>query len=269
VVEGSSHDRPLARAIGALGARDEPRAVALSLLFVAVGIGVLWFAKDVAELDEDAVLVSLLLLPVLLYLALSGRLAEVTGPGGVGAKFREVANAPAHSALKHLSPEDPFLVPKMDLQMLRQQQPQLAADDRPIVFTFTLGAGAPQYGYPDVTGYTDVLAATGRFLLVAFLDPGGRVLAYMSARRFQTLVRSEAGQQFVADLNAPDAHQRLLVTPGVATDTLRAGASNAEALQVMTDKDLEAVVLVDDSARLSGVVERERVVADMLLAATP
>jgi CBS-domain-containing membrane protein len=55
----------------------------------------------------------------------------------------------------------------------------------------------------------------------------------------------------------------------VATDTLRAGASNAEALQVMTDKDLEAVVLVDDSARLSGVVERERVVADMLLAATP
>jgi hypothetical protein len=37
----------------------------------------------------------------------------------------------------------------------------------------------------------------------------------------------------------------------------------------MTDKDLEALVLVDDSGQLSGVVERERVVADMLLAATP
>lgn len=160
--------------MSALGAREEPGAVALSLLFVAVGIGVLWFAKDVAELDEDAVLVSLLLLPMLLYLALSGRLAEVTGPGGVSAKFREAASAPAHSALKHLSPGDPFLeVPKMDLQMLRQRQPQLAADDRPIVFTFTLGAGGPQYGYPEVLGYTDVLAATGRFLLVAFLDADG------------------------------------------------------------------------------------------------
>jgi hypothetical protein len=256
--------------MSALGAREEPGAVALSLLFVAVGIGVLWFAKDVAELDEDAVLVSLLLLPMLLYLALSGRLAEVTGPGGVSAKFREAASAPAHSALKHLSPGDPFLeVPKMDLQMLRQRQPQLAADDRPIVFTFTLGAGGPQYGYPEVLGYTDVLAATGRFLLVALLDSDGRLLAYMSARRFQTLVRSQAGSQFVADLNAPDAHQHLLVTPGVATDTLRAGASNAEALRLMTDKDLEALVLVDDSGQLSGVVERERVVADMLLAATP
>jgi CBS domain-containing protein len=247
----------------------EGRAGALSLLFIVVGLGVLWLAKEVLDLGGDAVLVSLLLLPALLYLALSGRLTEITGPGGVGAKFREVGAKPAPANWQKLTEEEVQMVTKGGLDELRRLRPTLGLDDRPIVLTFTLGAGHSYHEYM-VRSYVEVLAALRRFLAVVFLDPDGRLLAYMSAIRFVALMRSQqADSRFMRDLSDPDALQHLVTTPGVSTETLPAGSTNSDALQLMTRRGLEVLALVDDAGQFKGVVERERVISDILLAVMP
>jgi hypothetical protein len=64
------------------------QAVLGAVMFIVLGIGVVWFVKNHVGIKGDAVLICVLLLPALLYLAISGRLSEISGSGGVGAKFR-------------------------------------------------------------------------------------------------------------------------------------------------------------------------------------
>jgi CBS domain-containing protein len=244
----------------------EVRAAVLAVLSLVVGLGVLWVAQEALGLRGDAVLVSLLVLPALLYLALSGRLTEITGPGEVSVKFREVAAKPARASAQTLTPEDVRMVQKGSLDELRMLSPVLAHDDRPIVFTFALGT-RHRYVYAAVLSYVDALAAVTRFLAVIFHDPDGRLLGYMPAMRFVALMRSEAGQQFVRDLRGP--FQGLTTVPGMSTETLPAGSSNSEALEVMTRRGLDILALVDDAGRFKGIVERNRLISDLLLAVTP
>jgi hypothetical protein len=247
----------------------EGRAVALSVLFLVVGLGVLWLAKEVLDLGGDAVLISLLLLPALLYLALSGRLTEITGPGGVGAKFREVGAKPAPASWQKLTQEDVQMVAKGGLDELRRLMPTLELDDRPIILTFTIGA-EHRYDLQMVRDYIEVLAALRRFLVVVFLDPEGRLLGYMPAGRFVALMRSqEAGFQLIEDLSTRNASRQLGTIPGVSTETLPVGSTNSDALQMMTRRGLDVLALVDDAGLFKGIVERERVISDILLAVTP
>jgi CBS domain-containing protein len=233
-----------------------------------LGLVVIWIADEVLDLGGDGVLVSLLVLPALLYLALSGRLTEITGPGGVSAKFREVAAKPARASSQKVTEEDVQLVQKGGLEELRRMAPALTQDHRPIVFAFAVGRN---YNLDTVRSYVDVLVALRRFLAVVFLDPEGRLLGYMPAIRFVALTRSseETTRRFIDALSADDAALRLHTIPGVITETLGAGSTNSEALEVMTRRGLEILVLVDDAGRFAGVVERGRVLSDLVLAATP
>jgi hypothetical protein len=254
----------------AKGLRDSPeaRAVGFAVLFLVLGLGVLWVADEAMDLGGDAVLVSILLLPALLYLALSGRLTEITGPGGVSAKFNEVAAKPARASSHKVTEEHVQLVQKGGFEELRRLTPALTHGDRPIVFAFTVGH---DYNLDMVRSYVDVLVAMKRFLAVVFLDPDGRLLGYMPAPKFVALTRSseEPARQFIEDLSARDAAPRLVTIPGVITETLIAGSTNSEALEEMTRRGLEILVLVDEAGKFAGIVERGRVVSDLVLAATP
>lgn len=61
----------------------------------------------------------------------------------------------------------------------------------------------------------------------------------------------------------------LLAFPGIVTTTLRTDATNSDALRTMAENSLDAVLIVDDKQKIAGVVEREQLIATMLLAATP
>ena len=142
-------------------------AIALAALFLVLAVGVVWFVKAVVGLRTSSLLISLLVLPALLYLIVSGRLAEFTGPAGIGAKFRALAEKPVQGEFSDLSPERAFVLPKGELASLGDLQADLPPDE-PIVLTFILPGGS--YEYAAVSQYVEVLAATRRFVLVVFLD---------------------------------------------------------------------------------------------------
>lgn len=52
----------------------EIRAIGIFLLFLILGFAVIWLARSIVDIEGDAVYVSLLFIPVLVYVIISGRL---------------------------------------------------------------------------------------------------------------------------------------------------------------------------------------------------
>ncbi len=88
------------------GVKKELRPLLFSLLFLGLGVFVLWVANYLLQHDPatsmgDVVFVSLLVMPILIYAIISGSLTELKGPGGVGATFNAVATAPVSDTTAH------------------------------------------------------------------------------------------------------------------------------------------------------------------------
>jgi hypothetical protein len=77
--------------------RKEIPAILASILFLALGFVAIWLTKSVLKISGDSVFVSLLFVPILVYLIFSGRLKEIRAPGGLEAKFAEVAQKSAEA----------------------------------------------------------------------------------------------------------------------------------------------------------------------------
>lgn len=77
--------------------KKEQRPLLMSLLFVLLGTVLLWASRrwtnDPATSMGDAVFVSLLVMPILIYAIISGSLTELKGPGGLAATFNTFATA--------------------------------------------------------------------------------------------------------------------------------------------------------------------------------
>ena len=67
--------------------------IVVSLFFLAAGIGAVWFVQSVVEVEGDAILVAFLVVPLLLYLPLSGRVSEIA-TGSLSVKLNEVSRQP-------------------------------------------------------------------------------------------------------------------------------------------------------------------------------
>ena len=71
--------------------RAELSALGGALLFVAIGFAAILLVAKVADVKDGTVLASLLIVPALLYLLLSGRVSDLKGPGGLEVQLAKVA----------------------------------------------------------------------------------------------------------------------------------------------------------------------------------
>jgi len=69
-------------------------AIILSILFVGLGILIVAFAIRYAKIEKSPVLVALLIIPIVIYLILTGKIEEFKAPGGLEAKFVLAAQQP-------------------------------------------------------------------------------------------------------------------------------------------------------------------------------
>src|SRR5436305_2496665 len=67
-------------------------ALVVALLFVALGFAGIYIVAKVADVKDGAVLASLMIVPAVLYLLLSGRVSDLKGPAGLEVRLSEVAN---------------------------------------------------------------------------------------------------------------------------------------------------------------------------------
>jgi CBS domain-containing protein len=247
------------------GREEQAGAAAAATFFLILGLLVVWFARKVADIQDGAVLASLIIVPAVLYIVLRGGLAELRGPGGWGATFVRVATSRVNAAGERLDVStDVQVIEKESMAGLLNRVAAMAAD-QPVVMTMTLGR---VYTDADVRGYLDTLKQFPRFRLVALLNASGHFIGCLSPEELGGLIRSPAlSAGFLAAI-AGSNEAEVFRYPGVLRKVVPAHATNADALSAMTLLNLGAIAVVDDERRLRGVVEREQLVGKLLLSLT-
>ena len=254
---------------------NELRPLLLSILFLILGILILLAVKfwinDQGARTGDAVLVALLVMPILVFTIISGRLQELKGPGGMEIRLNQIATAPVTGTISH----DP--IPVDEAQFLTKDEGKLEEklkgieEDQPIILKLTFGkihAETFRYSVADLRRYVKRLSSYRSFKLVALVDDKDGFVACMSPWTAESLLnRPEQAEKLTNAIN--DADKELLEYPGIVHQTVSTKSTNAEALRVMTDNNLEAVVVTDRKNRLNGIAERGQVLSEMVLALTP
>jgi hypothetical protein len=236
-------------------ARSEATYVAIALLFLVVGLGLLWFAQSVIGLKGDAVLVAILVAPLLVYLVLSDRIQEFAA-GSVSVKLREASRSTVGKVVSELGP---VFDPRSPVEKVNPNQPMVAE----------LKQGSGTYDREEVLHGIRQHEGLAPVALLIVLDTRDRVLAYMTYRSaLDLLSNTHEGDQFIDLVNKGDSYafQGSRRFSAVITETLTAETTNAKALALMEETGLDALVVVDRKKQFEGIVERNRVLSQMMLA---
>lgn len=244
----------------------ELKAIAISVVFLILGFLVVWLAKKLVNIEGDAIYVTLIFIPVLVYVIISGRLTEFKGPGGLEARFTEAAAQSVRPSSETIEPsmEDLQIVAKEGIRALQNKKGEID-ESKPIVMYMTIGNGIGYYDWNAVSKYMNFLVQYSNFKFVVFLDKNERFVAYMQSRAFKSLITlEELGFEFINSINDGRLND-LFRYPGVVKETITTKSTNIEALQKMTKENLEALVVIDDDRKLKGVIEREQVISKIML----
>jgi len=242
-------------------------ALVVALLLNAAAIVVVVQLKKRLEIEDWGAVVIVVLVPLIVYGILSGRLSEVTAPGGWVAKFREAAHSSVDFEQATVDMSEMQMIPKVSVDEVKRRA-SLVADGRPIVLTLTLARGQNYY---TTHALLEVLKALGQhrnFKFVLFLDPENRAVAYIPTWALRSALESAdgSGQALVQAVN-DGRREEILSLPAVITEFVGTSATNVEALRAMERRNFEALVVVDGASREPrGVAERDRILSRMMLA---
>ena len=239
-------------------------AVLISLAVLVLSTGLLFGLKRYAGGVNSAVFVALLLTPLLLYLSLSGRVQEFSGPGGWGAKFRDIA----HNSVETTK----ILVDAEPLQAMEKGGEgeianRIAGLKPNVPNALVLSVGRGTYYVRDlIEKYLKALIAAGPATYVVFVDA--------TTKQF---VGSASGRQVLAALSDPAVAERFMhdlqvggerpfAGMGLVTESLSPEDSNVVALEKLVNTNADALVIVsDDGRRPIAVVDRNRLVTKLML----
>lgn len=244
--------------------KSEWVAIWIAIGSLALGFIVVWLAQTVIKSIDGTVLIALILLPLLVYLSASGKLAEFKGPGGIEAKFAQAAAESVSPASETVAYDDPQVIAKEGVRSLIERKAKEIDESKPIVMTMSIG-GQAQYSPPDVEQYMSVLSQFRNFKFVLFLDRDEKFVAYMPSWALKQLLQvPDLAGEFLNAVNNSQMAQ-VLRYPGVVKKTISTKSTNAEALREMLEQNIEALVVIDEQRKLRGVVEREQVLSRMML----
>jgi len=245
--------------------KEEVQAIIISVIFLVLGFFAVWLLNSKLHITGDAVFVSVLLIPIIVYLIFSGRLTEIRAPGGLEAKFVGTAEKSVEPTVESVeaSTEEMQVVAKEGLRELQRIMPHVD-ESKPITLTVTLGKSG-YYQREPLLQYVKVLSQYRNFKFVLFLNQENRFVAYMPSWMVkQTLEMDALGNEFVHAINEGRVND--IRRYGAVTQTLSTKATNIQAIQEMTTRNLEALVVIDEEGRLKGVVEREQLLSKFILA---
>jgi CBS domain-containing protein len=243
---------------------NERVAISIAVGALVLGFIVVWLARTLIQSIDGSVLIALILLPLLVYLSASGKLAEFKAPGGIEAKFARAAAESVSPASETVAYDNPQVVAKEGVRSLIERKAKEIDESKPIVMTMSIG-GQPQYSANDVKQYMSVLSQFRNFKFVLFLDRDEKFVAYMPSWALKQLLQvPDLAEEFLNAVNAGQMAQ-VLRYPGVVKKTISTKSTNAEALREMLEQNIEALVVIDEQRKLRGVVEREQVLSRIML----
>jgi CBS domain-containing protein len=243
----------------------EATGILVSILFLALGFLAVWLMQSMHVAAGDAVFVSLLLIPIIVYVIFTGRLGEIKTPGGLEAKFVNMAQQPAAEIASErvaVVDEEMKVVTKSGPQELERLE-SLLNESKRIVLTLLLARR--HYDREDAELYLERFLRYRNFTFVAFLDKKDRLVAYISSWAMFRILKGDQGDRFIQLINDGNVLE-LVDFPGVMTHTVSTNDSNIEALNKLTANNLDAIPVIDEARKLKGVVEREQILGKLMLA---
>lgn len=241
----------------------EVRAILLTLVFCASGFLAIWVAKSRLEMKEEAVYIAFLLLPLLIYLIAAGRLLEFKA-FGAEAKFADIAKQSVEVTLNTIEPSvlDTEIVAKEGVKELQKIKDTLD-ETKPI--TLTLVLGRHNYDRSALEKYIETLSQCPTFKGMVILNSSGTFSSYFPPRTISAILRSPDGDEFVQNIKEQRA-ERLQHYPGAVKRALTKKSTNLDALNEMTSLNLDALIVLNEEGKLSGVIERQQLISKLLLA---
>jgi hypothetical protein len=240
-------------------------AVLISLAVLVLAAGLFFGLKRYAGGVDAAVFIALLLTPLLVYLVLSGRVQEFSGPGGWGAKFRDIAYASVETTK--------ILVDAQPLQAMEKGGEgeianRIAGLKPNVPNALVLSVGRGSYYVRDIIEkYLQALMAAGPATYAVFVDANtGQFVGSASGRQvLAALSDPTVAERFMHDLQ--EGGERPFAGMGfLVTESLSPEDSNVVALEKLVNTNADALVIVsDDGRRPIAVVDRNRLVTKLML----
>jgi CBS domain-containing protein len=234
---------------------------------VALGFAAILLVAKVADVKDGTVLASLLILPALLYLLLSGRVSDLKGPGGLEVQLAKVANQTIPMAGHEqggaaLSYEEVRPVERGRAESFLDRVRNITPAD-PVVLTLTVGSG--KIDGKVAADYARGLTQFPRFRFVAVLNEDKTLISYMDESAFRHVIAADVVDAAILLDNIEKKNLGpIRGFTGMITTTVAPGTNIADALRTMDSERTDAL-LVTEQGRIKGIVERDRLANALLL----
>jgi CBS domain-containing protein len=223
---------------------------------------------------------------LVVYGLISDKIQEIAA-GGIDMKFKDTASDPLQTSellgsdTLHLDPGDTLSnsgdtlpedsLSKGELSEMPQKILESIPHGGPKALTMKLRDN--YYSEQGVTFVLKELSQLPNFRFVVVLDELDRLISYAPVWALGNLSRKDEEPemgflslpQLVNDIN--DGQQKAVTShPQMKTETVSIHTSNTKALEKMVNVNLEAIAVVDDKGHFRGVVERNRIVSQKMVA---
>ena len=249
-----------------MSAKLEQRAILWSVGFLIMGILTIYSLQKYAGIEGETVLVAVLLVPIVIFLILSGKISELKTPGGLSLVFKDTLTATVNPVANDLdlTVEESISIPKSNLTVLQEHVKRISQrkNDSPVTLTLFFGRG---YSLEMLITYIENLAQFPKFKFVVILYPDNTVFGYFTGASLLTILKNdELAERFLSSLYQDDL-ETIRIFPGLITDLSFSTESNIEALETMDRYNYDALIVVDTNRKLRGVVNRNQIINKLLL----
>lgn len=254
--------------IGALSRRQ--LGALLAIIGTTLGMAIVAVLYNFG-IRDSAIVIALLFLPMVIYLAVSGDVSEVTGPGGFSAKFRDFAETEVEAKRLGGDAEAEIqsiqIVEKSSREALRRRMEHIGTDSN-LVMTLELGRRS-YYSPSAVRAYVEALRGKNDKLLIIFVSGDGDFIASSTASSFISAMQDHESAndlvQAIEDGNIDQVGEQILLQ----YTSIPLGVSNATALRKLIDSGVDAMIAIDNRAKPVGIVRRDDIMAQMLVKLAP
>jgi hypothetical protein len=230
-----------------------------TVAYIAAGVALVAILRYWVGLQSQALLVTGLLLPPIVALAITGRLSELSA-GSVGAKFRVAASTPVALAVQSAAEAAVAVAKGTKSELDRFLEHYDRESDAYIALTLKEGEGYR----PDMfEEYLTKLAPLSSKLFVVVEDDQAKVIAYLPSA---LSAKSVEAALFGAVTNKKRKDLRNLA--GVRQPDFKSSDSLTAAVRDMTRKNLSHAIVVDTTGKLMGVLDLGHATTRLVIALT-
>ena len=245
------------------GSAVDPVALGLAVGVFVLAVGVAWLLRRY-QVTDSVGFIAVIVLPFAAYGVASGYVAKISLPGGWAAEFRQIATAQIRPAPLAEEVEDLSIIEKGGLEALQQYRDSLEVG-KPIAISLRLG----RLGYYNENAIADYIRVFQPFdpnLTVIFIEgESGRFVASANGNSvLAAVVVQDFNKIFLNALEGSDllALRRLVV---LTTASVSAETTNAEALHLMVQEGVDAIIMVDPAGQATGVVRRDEIISRLMV----